>query len=203
MCGPSPPFPANIYLFKVSNRNTRKRCEICSNVAIKTPERRHWCRSGVFIVNFEQISHRFLVFLLLTLSMLLCAGFSWVHGKSNIKSLKLRLSTALLEMTSSNSTVKALEQRLILVLNNNSFPTCICLLMNSFLLVIQPKTCSKYPKIREEKQLLTSFLLTLNSVFLVSLLLTLYRYLTARLIVTPLFTLNCLFTPLFVYLVLH
>ena len=35
-------FPANIYLFKVNNRNTRKRCEICSKLTIKTPERRHW-----------------------------------------------------------------------------------------------------------------------------------------------------------------
>ena len=30
---------------------------------------RHWRRSGVFIVNFEHISHLFLVFLLLTLNM--------------------------------------------------------------------------------------------------------------------------------------
>ena len=33
--------PANIYLFKVDNRNTRKRCKICSKLAIKTSERRH------------------------------------------------------------------------------------------------------------------------------------------------------------------
>ena len=33
--------PTNIYLFKVNNRNTRKRCEICSKLTIKTPERRH------------------------------------------------------------------------------------------------------------------------------------------------------------------
>ena len=32
--------PANIYLFKVKNRNTRKSCEICSKLTIKTPERR-------------------------------------------------------------------------------------------------------------------------------------------------------------------
>ena len=32
--------PANIYLFKVNNRNTRKSCEICSKLTIKTPERR-------------------------------------------------------------------------------------------------------------------------------------------------------------------
>ena len=33
-------FPANIYLFKVNNRNTRKRCEICSKLTTKTPEQR-------------------------------------------------------------------------------------------------------------------------------------------------------------------
>ena len=61
--------PAGIYLFKVDNRNTRTRCEICSKLTIKTPERRQWRRSGVFIVNFEHISHLVLVFLLLTLNM--------------------------------------------------------------------------------------------------------------------------------------
>ena len=40
-------------MFKVNNRNTRTRCEICSKLTIKTPERHHWRRSGVFIVNFE------------------------------------------------------------------------------------------------------------------------------------------------------
>ena len=34
-------FPAGIYLFKVNNKNTRTRCEICSKLTIKTPERRH------------------------------------------------------------------------------------------------------------------------------------------------------------------
>ena len=36
-------------------------CEICSKLIIKTPERRQWCRSGVFIVNFKQISRIVLV----------------------------------------------------------------------------------------------------------------------------------------------
>ena len=36
------PNPAGNYLLKVNNRNTRKRCEICSKLTIKTPERRHW-----------------------------------------------------------------------------------------------------------------------------------------------------------------
>ena len=49
-------------------RNTRTRCEICSKLTLKTPERRQWCRSGVFIVTFEHILHLVLVFLLLTLS---------------------------------------------------------------------------------------------------------------------------------------
>ena len=32
--------PANIYLLKVNNRNTRKRCETSSKLILKTPERR-------------------------------------------------------------------------------------------------------------------------------------------------------------------
>ena len=56
-------FPAGIYLLKVNNRNSRTRCEICSKLIIKIPERRQWRRSGIFIVNFEHISHLVLVFL--------------------------------------------------------------------------------------------------------------------------------------------
>ena len=47
--------PANIYLFKINNRNKRKRWNICPKLAIKTPEKCHWCRSGVFTVKFEHI----------------------------------------------------------------------------------------------------------------------------------------------------
>ena len=36
-------FPAGIYLLKVNNRNIRTRCEICSKLTIKTPERSFWC----------------------------------------------------------------------------------------------------------------------------------------------------------------
>ena len=61
-------YPVGNYMFKVKNRNTRTRYEICSKLTIKTPERRYWRRSGVYIVNFEHISHLVLVFLLLTLS---------------------------------------------------------------------------------------------------------------------------------------
>ena len=33
-------YPAGNYMFKVKNRNTRTRCEICSKLTMKTPERR-------------------------------------------------------------------------------------------------------------------------------------------------------------------
>ena len=59
-------------LFKVNSRSTRKRCKICSKLIIKAPERRR--RSGVFIVNFEHISHLFLVFLFLALNWSMLAG---------------------------------------------------------------------------------------------------------------------------------
>ena len=64
---------ANIYLFIVNNRNTRKGCEICSKFTIKTLERRQLRHSSVFMVNFEYISHLFLVFLFLILN-----NVSWI-----------------------------------------------------------------------------------------------------------------------------
>ena len=48
-------YPVGNYMLKVNNRNTRTRCERHSKLIIKTPERRHWPRSDVFIVNFEYI----------------------------------------------------------------------------------------------------------------------------------------------------
>ena len=59
--------PVAIYMLKVDNRNTRVRCEICSKLTMKTPER--CLRPGAFIVNFEHILHLVLVFLLLTLNL--------------------------------------------------------------------------------------------------------------------------------------
>ena len=54
--------PPGIYLFKANNGNTKIIHKICSKLTIKTSERRLWRRSGVLIVNFEQISHFALVF---------------------------------------------------------------------------------------------------------------------------------------------
>ena len=49
--------PGGIYLFKVNNRNTRKRCEICSKLTIETPEQRQYFTpySSVSIFNFEHV----------------------------------------------------------------------------------------------------------------------------------------------------
>ena len=67
--------PANIYLFKVNSRNTGKTYEICSKLTVEAPKRRHWRRFGVFNINFEHISHFFLVSLLLTLDKYMLARF--------------------------------------------------------------------------------------------------------------------------------
>ena len=59
--------PAGNYMFKVTNRNTKTRCDLCSKLIIKTPERRQICSKvtpGVFIVSFENISLLVLMFLL-------------------------------------------------------------------------------------------------------------------------------------------
>ena len=67
------PDPASIYLLKVNNTNTRARCETCSKLKVKTLERR-LASFWFFIVNFENISHLVLVFILPTLNMQLPAG---------------------------------------------------------------------------------------------------------------------------------
>ena len=54
---------ANTDLFKVNNRNSRKRFEICWELTVKTPERRQWRHwhyftlfSSVSIIEFEQLN---------------------------------------------------------------------------------------------------------------------------------------------------
>ena len=48
--------PANIYLFKFNNRNTKKRCEVCSKLTVTVHS------SGVSIVNFEHSTNCLSVF---------------------------------------------------------------------------------------------------------------------------------------------
>ena len=61
-------YPSQYLLVQVNNGNAITMCEVCSKLTVKTPERRDWCCSGVFVVNFEQSSQIVLVFPLLTLN---------------------------------------------------------------------------------------------------------------------------------------
>ena len=51
--------------------------EIYSRVNSRDTKQRHWLHSGIFIVNFEQISHIILQFLLLTLNKHMLTDY-WV-----------------------------------------------------------------------------------------------------------------------------
>ena len=42
------PIPAGNCMFKANSRNTRARCEICSKLTIKKPERRSFARWDIF-----------------------------------------------------------------------------------------------------------------------------------------------------------
>ena len=61
-----------MYLLDIKNRNTGKRCEICSKLTMRIPEQlqelRHRRRSGIFVVSFEHFSQLYIFFLLLALS---------------------------------------------------------------------------------------------------------------------------------------
>lgn len=57
-------YPTIKYILKVSNEDTRKRCEVRWKLITKTPERPQWRRSGV-IVKFGPISNLCLMLLLL------------------------------------------------------------------------------------------------------------------------------------------
>ena len=52
--------PANIYLFKVNNSNTRKRYELYSKLTMNTQEWHQWRRSGAFTALTLIIFHTFL-----------------------------------------------------------------------------------------------------------------------------------------------
>ena len=61
-------FLANEYMLNISDKNARKRSEICSKLTLKTPVWPQWHFSGVFFFNLEHISHLLLGFLLFTLN---------------------------------------------------------------------------------------------------------------------------------------
>ena len=66
-------------MFKVNNKDTRT----TSSVPPKTSEVCR-CRSGVYIVNFENISHLFVAFLLLKLNKQVFAGLPMLLNVSII-----------------------------------------------------------------------------------------------------------------------
>ena len=58
----------NISYPLIRTRTYTPMCEIYLKLTIQNPELSHWLRSGVFIFNFEQISHIFLLIPLLILN---------------------------------------------------------------------------------------------------------------------------------------
>ena len=114
--------PKIIYLFKVNHRNTRKRFEIYSKLTIKTPELRHWRRSGVFIVNFEHISHFFL-FLLFALNKYMIAGLchqnfhqKWLLPPPTLSSSVIKKNNYRVISTRWTTAEKIVEQNLCKIL---------------------------------------------------------------------------------------
>ena len=59
---------------KSTTETLKKWCEICLKLTIKTPEQGQWHGPGVFIVNFEYISHLFSCFS----CWLIIGNFCWV-----------------------------------------------------------------------------------------------------------------------------
>ena len=53
------PKPLKMNLLKVNTRNTWKKCEMCSKLPIKIPERRQWRRYGIFLVVTLNLFHIF------------------------------------------------------------------------------------------------------------------------------------------------
>ena len=111
-------------LLKVSNGNTRTVCEFCSKLAMKKPELRHWCRSGVFIVNFEQISHIVWIFLLF---LLFLERMYYQHKKICLFVVK---SQFIKNQKWKSQNLKSIVKKMFYVIKNNTvrFPSC-----NSFM----------------------------------------------------------------------
>ena len=99
-----------IHLFKVNNRNTRMKCETCSKLTIKTPERRHWC-----LVNFEQISHIVLGFPLFPLDRYSLPGWESINYNFVIPNDVILLSLPLILTSQSPALIQE-------VLRFNVFP---------------------------------------------------------------------------------
>ena len=56
-CGNLISIPAGNYMFKVNNRNNRTRCEICSKLTMKIPERRQWLKPKILLSYFLEMKN--------------------------------------------------------------------------------------------------------------------------------------------------
>ena len=52
-------YPDNVYFSKSTIETLERGVKICSKLTIKTPDRLHWRRPDIYIVNFEHISYPF------------------------------------------------------------------------------------------------------------------------------------------------
>ena len=107
--------------------------EICSELTIKTPKKCHWLRSGNFIVNFEHVSHLFLV-----LHYWLLTSKYWLGRDAVFRSLHLNITKK------PKVTRYTVDQTLIWNLSSHEFwkgnmakfnmdSICLCVLDNIYL----------------------------------------------------------------------
>ena len=85
-------YPTNIYLFKINNRYNRKRCEICSKLTVKTPERRLW-----LLCHFNSEDHENCMENLLYQRNLEMENFLYQHNLENTVLLKKVFASKILQ----------------------------------------------------------------------------------------------------------
>ena len=87
-------FPDNIYLFKVNNRNSTKRCDICSKLTIKKPERHQLCFSWVLLLNLSKFHTFFYCFYCWLWASKCLLGYDWLFPyPENNYLLKVNIET--------------------------------------------------------------------------------------------------------------
>ena len=104
--------PTDKYMSKVNNKKIRLICWRCSKLKIKTA----WHCSGVFVAGFDHSQYVNIVFLLLTLSKCLSAGYKrqvimfWKHKKRYICFALKVVSPSSVNNLSLHQIVKSYEQ---------------------------------------------------------------------------------------------
>ena len=103
------PNPTGKFIFEVNNRNTRTKCQICSKLTIKTPERRQWHRSSHFIINFEHISHLVLVFFIVNFEQVVSNSRILVCLRSKEKDASIIKDSSKIRLTNYFSTLNIID----------------------------------------------------------------------------------------------